>query len=255
MKTNVQTLTTAFINIWPKSDTDNDQYSSFVPESNKETILQHLHFAETIFPQCGIMLCPVSHVDTQYVSLNCAHILGHDHEELNKNSLAEFFSLVHPEDLQPIQQCLAYMKSLTPFDPTTYRFFTYYRVRNKDGDYAHIRNEHFSIKTESNTYLYLMLFSNVSAEEKFYHVKMDVHKIVKGNLLKVNTYNPQQEEKEITPRQNDIAQLIIRGFTNQQIADQLNVSIFTVKNHKQILFKRVNVRNSIELANYVRVTH
>ncbi len=253
MKTNAQTLVDAFINLLPKSVVDNDQYSSFAPESNKETILQHLHFAETVFPQCGIMLCPVSHVDVQYVSLNCEHILGHEHEELSKSSLVGFFNLVHPDDLHAVQQCLAYMKSLAPFDPTTHRFFTYYRVRNKNGEYAHIRNEHFAIRTESNTYLYLMLFSNVSAEEKFYHVKMDVHKIVKGNLLKLNTYNPQQEEKEITPRQNDIAQLIVKGFSNQQIADQLNVSIFTVKNHKQLLFKRVNVRNSIELANYVRV--
>jgi len=255
MKTNVQTATNAFLNLFPKQEIDKNQYVSFTPENNKEIILQNLSFAEKAFPHSGLMLCPVSHVSFQYFSLNCEHILGHEHETLTKMHITDFFSLVHAEDLHSVQQCFGFMKTLVPFDPTSHRFLMNYRVKNKDGEYAHICNEHFAIKTDTNTYLYLMLFNNISNEEKFYHVKMDVHKIVRGNLLKVHTYNPQQQEKEITPRQNDIAQLIIKGFTNQQIADQLSVSIFTVKNHKQLLFKKVNVKNSIELANYVRLSH
>jgi DNA-binding NarL/FixJ family response regulator len=84
----------------------------------------------------------------------------------------------------------------------------------------------------------LMLFSNVSSEAKFYHVTLDVFKHMKGRFIKAYTYNPKQKEKEITPRQNDIAKLILKGFTNQQIADQLSVSVYTVKNHKQICSRR-----------------
>jgi DNA-binding NarL/FixJ family response regulator len=46
--------------------------------------------------------------------------------------------------------------------------------------------------------------------------------------------------------------LIMKGFSNQEIADQLSVSVYTVKNHKQMLFRKANVKSSIELANYVR---
>ena len=91
---------------------------------------------------------------------------------------------------------------------------------------------------------------SISAE-KFFHVKLEVYKRINGNLLKTYTYSPQQEDKEMTPRQNDVVELVNRGFTNREIAEKLGISIHTVKNHKQMLFKKINVRNSVELANYV----
>jgi DNA-binding NarL/FixJ family response regulator len=97
-----------------------------------------------------------------------------------------------------------------------------------------------------------MVFYNVSAEEKFYGVKLDIFRLGKNGFVKSYTYNPKQATTIITPRQNDIARLIVKGFSNQEIADQLSVSVYTVKNHKQMLFRKANVKSSIELANYVR---
>jgi DNA-binding CsgD family transcriptional regulator len=165
--------------------------------------------------------------------------------------LSDFFNLIHHEDLPPVQQCLAFIKNLKPFDPTTQRFSIYFRLRDGKGEYRHIKNEHLAIKTESNTYLYLMLFNNISEEEKFYHVKLEARIKTKSSYLKTYTYNPKQQAKSITPRQNDIARLIIKGLTNQEIADHLNVSIYTVKNHKQMLFRKINVKSSAELAHVI----
>ena len=81
-----------------------------------------------------------------------------------------------------------------------------------------------------------------------------IFKQVKGKFIKSYTYNPKQKEKNITPRQNDIARLILKGFSNQEIADYLSVSVFTVKNHKKLLFRKVNAKNSMDFANYVRQT-
>ena len=115
----------------------------------------------------------------------------------------------------------------------------------------HIRNEQVAIKMQNNCYLFLMLYNNDTNSEKFFHVKLDIYQKIKGDFRKIDTYNPQQQEREITPRQNDIVKLIVKGFTNQEIAEQLGVSIYTIKNHKKTLFKKVNVKNSIELANYI----
>jgi DNA-binding CsgD family transcriptional regulator len=250
MKTNNKTVASTFINLFPKKE--EDQLSKFSAEEDDEIIVQNFHFAEKVFPQSGLMLCPVSHARSKYFSLNCERLLGHSHQTLMKMELADFFGLVHPDDLLPVKQCLDFIRSLHPYDPETHRFITYYRIRNKQGEYVHIKDEKFAVKTQNNLYLYLILLSNVSGDEKFYHVKMDVNKILKGNYVKAYTYNPRQEEKSMTPRQHDIVRLIIKGFTNHEIADQLRVSVYTVKNHKQMLFKKVNVKNSIELANYVQ---
>jgi DNA-binding CsgD family transcriptional regulator len=241
----------AFLDLFPKLEA-REGAVNYKAEKDREIILQKLQFAETVFPDRALTTCPISHPNMSYFSMNCEHILGHAHEILASMSVSDFLQLAHPEDIPYVQQCFAFVKRLERVDPTTHRFSIYYRMRNAAGTYFYIRNENLAIQTENNTCLYLMLFSNISREEKFYHVKLEVSRKTKGKFIPIYSYNPKQEERPITPRQNDIAQLIAKGYTNQEIAEQLNVSIYTVKNHKQLLFRKVNVKNSVELAHYVR---
>jgi DNA-binding CsgD family transcriptional regulator len=254
MKKDVETTTNAFKNLFSKEEILNAESNELRFEDDTDTIFKHLQFAETIFPQGGIMLCPVSHARFRYVGINCEQIFGHPYKDLKKMLLNDFFALVHPDDLQAVRQCLNHIKTLQPFDPATHRFVMRYRIRNWKGEYLHIQDEKIAVKTADNTFLNMIIFTNLTSDKKFYHVTLDVLKLMNGKYIKTSSYNPKQKENAITPRQNDIARLILKGFTNQEIADHLCVSIFTVKNHKKMLFKKVNVRNSIQLANYVRQT-
>ena len=252
MKTDARAVESAFINIFSK-EAVSDQYLEYSAESDEGIIFEHLRFAEKIFSNSMLMLCPISHVKSKYVGGNCESILGYDQKTLMAMSLADFFQCVHPEDLPGIQQCLTFIKGLEPYDPATHRFLITFRFRDKHGTYRHIRDEKLAIKTASGKYLYLTMFTRVPEEEKFYQVRLDVHKNLNGRYIRSYTYNPRQPNN-ITPRQHDIARLIVKGFTNQEIADQLRVSVYTVKNHKQMLFRKVNVKSSGELAHYVRRT-
>jgi DNA-binding CsgD family transcriptional regulator len=53
----------------------------------------------------------------------------------------------------------------------------------------------------------------------------------------------------ITPREQEIIQLIQAGKTNQEIADQLYISVATVKDHNHNIFRKCGTRNRLELAN------
>ena len=250
----VERTTRAFKSLFSEEDVAQAEMNQFRFEDDSKTIFNHLQFSENIFPHGGIMLCPVSHAKFKYVGLNCEQIFGHPHRQLEKMLLEDFFSLIHPDDLSAVRQCLYFVKNLQPYDPSTHRFVMRYRVRNERGEYLHIQDEKLAIKTGDNTFLNIIVFTNITSERKFYHVTLDVLTQSKGRYIMTCSYNPKQTEKTITPRQNDIASLILQGLSNQEIADQLSVSIFTVKNHKKVLFRKVNVRNSIELANYVRQT-
>ena len=254
MKKDAVMAARAFANLFSSDEEDKIFENDFKPEHDEDVIFNHLRFAEMIHPEGGIMLCPISHSKSKYVGINCERIFGHSCETLTKMSLAEFFELIHHDDIVPVQQCLNFIKEFKPFDPATHRFVTRYRIRNSDGVYHYIQDEKLAIQTSKNAYLFLLLYSNISDEEKYYHVAMDIFKQVKGKFIKVYTYNPKQKEQGITPRQHDIARLILKGLSNQQIADHLSVSVFTVKNHKKMLFKKINVRNSVDFANYVRQT-
>jgi DNA-binding CsgD family transcriptional regulator len=242
-----------FVNLF--SDIEPEITSTeFLPEDNEEVIAHHLQFAEKLFPDKGLALCPVSHTKFSYYSSTCQHILDRTHEELSGMSLVDFFNLLHPDDLPSVKRCFEFMGGLKPYDPEKYRFSIHYRVRNKLNDYYYVVNENIAIHVGSNRYLFLMLFTNVTQDEKFFRVKMDVHKKINGIYANINSFHPEQAEQDITPRQNDITRLIVRGFSNQEIANKLGVSIFTIKNHKRILFKKLNVKNSLELVNYATTT-
>lgn len=55
-----------------------------------------------------------------------------------------------------------------------------------------------------------------------------------------------------TDREEDILLQVIRGKTNQEIADQLFISIKTVKSHLYNIFQKTKVKNRVELVNLIR---
>ena len=54
-----------------------------------------------------------------------------------------------------------------------------------------------------------------------------------------------------SPRQLDILRLYIKGFTYQEIADNMHISINTVKFHLSGIYQKVEVSNRRELENYL----
>jgi DNA-binding CsgD family transcriptional regulator len=56
----------------------------------------------------------------------------------------------------------------------------------------------------------------------------------------------------VTPRERQVIELIQAGRTNQEIADQLFLSLATVKDYNNRLFRKCGVRNRVELANLFR---
>lgn len=66
------------------------------------------------------------------------------------------------------------------------------------------------------------------------------------------------EEKTIpglTDRQLTLLELAARGFTNQEIADHLNISLITVKKQFSDIFSRLNVSNRSEAIGFALQRH
>jgi len=106
------------------------------------------------------------------------------------------------------------------------------------------------LKARTGSMFILLCLKTFSNSEKFFHVKLDILRYSDGDVAKVYTFDPRHADHSITPRQNEIIKLILKGFSTQEIADRLNVSVNTIKNHKQVLFRKVNVKSSVELINF-----
>lgn len=233
-----------------RDDDPYDQYARFYAEDDTSKLKESLHVIEQLCPDRLLMLCNRSHPSLQYVGLNAVDLLGFTNTELVSMSVHDFIRRVHPEDQSGLMQCFEFINATEPYDPISYRFVLYYRFLNKGGQYIYLRDEKLAIKSDLNKYIYFTLFQNLSHEEKFFQVKLEILQYRMGNAFRVHTYSPGSNDSAITPRQHDIIRLVVQGCSTQEIADRLNISVNTVKNHKQLLFRKLNVKSSVELVNF-----
>src|SRR6187200_1922798 len=240
-------VSNAFITLL-KKDLSEGQYIRFEAEADDQQIIQALSLVEQLYPDQVLMLCNRSHPKLLYIGANCRHIFGFEREEFRRFKLQDFFARIHTEDVEGLRQCFEFINSAEPYNPVTHRFVLHYRFKDNKGSYIHLRDEKLAIKSQTGRYIYFSLFKNISSLEKFFSVKLDILQHSQGDVLKVCTYRPNHTDA-ITPRQNEIIKLILKGFSTQEIADLLKVSVNTIKNHKQVLFRKVNVKSSVELIN------
>ena len=52
---------------------------------------------------------------------------------------------------------------------------------------------------------------------------------------------------ELSPRQQQVADRVAQGKREQEIADDLGIKLNTVKVHKSIIYRKLGVRNAVEL--------
>jgi DNA-binding NarL/FixJ family response regulator len=67
------------------------------------------------------------------------------------------------------------------------------------------------------------------------------------NLIKNKTYG---ENITLTKREKEVLELICKGFSNQQISEQLFISQRTVERHRSSLLLKTDSKNSISLVVY-----
>lgn len=59
-------------------------------------------------------------------------------------------------------------------------------------------------------------------------------------------------EELLTPRELDVLNLIVRGYTNRQVADELMLSVRTVEGYRANLTDKLDLHNRADLVRYAR---
>ncbi len=68
------------------------------------------------------------------------------------------------------------------------------------------------------------------------------------------TRPPAQPAEPLTEREEQVLHVVARGRTNAEIADELNISLSTVKTHLASLMGKLGVRNRVEIAMWAHET-
>ena len=74
----------------------------------------------------------------------------------------------------------------------------------------------------------------------------DISKVIRD----IKTARDSSRQENFTERENEIIELCSEGLTAKEIADKLNINVATVNTHKNNIFKKLGINNSVELVRY-----
>jgi two-component system, NarL family, response regulator NreC len=64
--------------------------------------------------------------------------------------------------------------------------------------------------------------------------------------------NKKDPAESLTPRETEILKLIVEGYTNRQIGQELNISVRTVEGHRANISDKLGLHSRVELVRYAR---
>jgi two-component system response regulator NreC len=87
------------------------------------------------------------------------------------------------------------------------------------------------------------------AEGSTYLDPQMVDRIAEG-YIRSKTLKGEVRQRELTSREEEVLQLIARGYSNKEISTQLKISVKTVESHKANLMQKLELRSRTEIVRY-----
>jgi len=118
----------------------------------------------------------------------------------------------------------------------------------------HSKVEYVMEAVKHNCDGYILKTSRFEVLKKTIKTVMDDVKYIEPELIPILNHklaNSVEEEKgreKLTSREVEVLKLVASGLANKEIADQLNISERTVKNHISNIFKKINVTDRTQAA-------
>lgn len=236
--------------------------------SESELLLDEFELSDSIVPDdfltdsgraSRLSNCIVDDFGKRY---SCVH-LGSCHEKPNcfRNGLLQenidFHKLqFHPEDRitwceEVFPDILRLIDSETASNPLDYSFIFNLRYIREDRSiiqYIHIGTVVF-VEDKLLPDLKLKVFFETNHPQKNDNIVMTIYKYSaeRGYLKTLTKRYGRTETHILTERELEVIKLCYKGLSSKMIAEELNLSIHTIKNHKRNSMEKTMTHNIVEL--------
>ncbi len=214
--------------------------------------------------EMGIKICDaMSHLSNQsiylidyirqtflYVSPHPLFLCGHKPEDFIREGLNFFGKILPPDDLQMLlemhQMAWRFGYTFTPEERMHLRISYDIYLQHKNGDKILInqRLAPLILTSDGQPWVTMGVVSNSSRKKAGNTIIVHEHKSLyydyNFSTQRFEPYTPQQ----LTKREEELLRLSMQGYTEAGIAEKLNISVKTVRNHHQNAEKKLGV-NSI----------
>ena len=178
--------------------------------------------------------------------------LGYKNEDVN---LLMVYNLFHPDDRDTMHEVAAqsfrYALSIQSF-PFEGEFMIDYRVRKADGTFIRVLRQTTTLESDSNG----KTISTISICTDISFLKSEGEIKQKMNFRTTKKYRFEfgdtDKEFKLTKREADILRLVAEGNDSMKIAEELHISVHTVRTHRRNLLTRSGLGSMIQLINLAK---
>ncbi|MCM1293021.1 MAG: LuxR C-terminal-related transcriptional regulator [Bacteroides sp.] len=78
---------------------------------------------------------------------------------------------------------------------------------------------------------------------------------IASSIAAIDTSTPERMSDELTPREKEIVVRVIKGLSNKEIANEMNVSVHTVTTHRRNIASKLQIHSASALTIYAIVSN
>jgi DNA-binding CsgD family transcriptional regulator len=189
-----------------------------------------------------------------HVSTSFKTILGYNLQNIlhNGNFTAK---IVHPQDKDSIIKCLKCSNFGHEKDAGKANFDIFSQIKCRA---KHIRGywKYFLIyaqcywneRDDAKEKIGLIVDQRIKSDPSLTSIKKSIKPEDRDDTsLKTSSFNTSKDLDLISPRENEVLEMISNGYLTKEIASKLNISDSTVITHRKNLISKLDVRNTAEL--------
>lgn len=206
-----------------------------------------------VFVDQGVRILDNSTHQYLYVNKGSQNLMGWTPDEIKQGGLTFGHRKTHPWDLFQVvllsRKVLKTWKTLSDVDKLNSRFSFDIRIRHKDGKYRRIQQHAYTLSlTEDGKPGLLMMISNDITQYKSSTKIQYVFGVTREHRFDILLNGETRPHSSpLSVRETDIVHQIAQGYTENEIAGLLNISMQTVKTHRKNILAKTNCKNTAEL--------
>ncbi|MFV0332288.1 MAG: LuxR C-terminal-related transcriptional regulator [Dysgonomonas sp.] len=162
---------------------------------------------------------------------------------------------IHPDDRDQLAEYQIehgnFIYSLPPECRNDYQQIFQIRVLNEKQQYVNVISRQQVIQKDRNNKAWIIMgVMDISPDQtSLERVKRTVINKKTGEIISSPFI---YQDVQLTNREKEILLLIHRGYLSKEIAGRLNLSIYTVNNHRKNILSKLKVNNAIEALNLAK---
>lgn len=191
----------------------------------------------------------------RFITAKFKYLIGYDRETALEEGPDYFLKNIHPDDLPNVidttLRTQRFLLDLPADERKDYKLSFTFRIKKAHGSYIRLLQQIILLELDAkgNPWLALIVNDLLAAahnEPPFRRLLFNI----KNSRYYLFAPQEDSEKKSLTVREIDILGLMGKGLASKHIADQLDISINTVNNHRVNILRKLQAANAAEAVQY-----